>query len=167
MLSILPSQNLNPGVLDYINISLNNSVCLCLNPSTESVQNDKRNREGTFFSFGDSVSNAFFSSLSSGPYNGLCKVAFAACRPVYHWVYDMHGYWGDGVKSPREPLPDEQDYDHDRVISDVKKVSPSLQRACNFIGTGKNRKKQSFLSLFYSTPVSKGTDNTRTKTFNS
>ncbi|KAL9973064.1 hypothetical protein ACROYT_G019473 [Oculina patagonica] len=88
----------------------------------ESIQKDRRNREGTFFSFGDSVSNAFFSSLSSGPYNGLCKVAFTACRPVYHWVYDMHGYWGDGVKSPREPLPNEQDYDHDRVISDVKKT---------------------------------------------
>lgn len=34
----------------------------------------------------------------------------------------MTGYWGDGITLPREPLPDGVDYDHDRVISDVKKV---------------------------------------------
>lgn len=80
---------------------------------------------------------AIFSSLTSGPYNDLCKVAFTTCRRVYHWVYDMHDYWGDGVKSPREPLPDKKDYDHDRVISDVRKVSTSLERTCNLIATGK------------------------------
>ena len=78
-----------------------------------------------FFSFGDSISNAFMSSLTSGPYSGLCKAVFGSCQSVYHWVYDMQGYWGDGVKSPREPEPDERDYDHERVISDVKKVSPT------------------------------------------
>ena len=35
----------------------------------------------------------------------------------------MAKYWGDGVKSPREPLPDDADYDHERVINDIKKVS--------------------------------------------
>ena len=64
----------------------------------------------------------FYASLIHGPYKGLCNTAFNACRPVYHWVYDMTGYWGDGVTLPREPLPDGVDYDHDRVISDLKKV---------------------------------------------
>jgi len=85
-------------------------------------QKDKRNKEGIFFTFGDSISNAFYSSLTSGPYRGLCNTAFIACRPVYHWVYDMAGYWGDGVTSPREPLPDDMDYNHERVINDVKKT---------------------------------------------
>ena len=75
-----------------------------------------------FFTFGDSISNAFYGSLVSGPYKELCNTAFIACRAVYHWVYDMKGYWGDGVTSPREPLPDEMDYDHERVMSDLKKV---------------------------------------------
>ena len=86
------------------------------------MQKDTRNHEGVFFTFGDSISNTFYSSLTSGPYSGLCNKVFIACRPVYHWVYDMTGYWGAGVTSPREPLPDEIDYDHDRVINDVKKV---------------------------------------------
>ena len=91
----------------------------------DTIHKDRRNKEGMFFSFGDSISNAFMSSLTSGPYSGLCKVVFGSCQSVYHWVYDMQGYWGDGVKSPREPVPDERDYDHERVISDVKKVSPT------------------------------------------
>ena len=95
----------------------------CYPFSTENVQKDARNKEGTFFTFGDSVSNGFYSSLISGPYFGLCSAVFNACRPVYHWVYDMTGYWGDGVTSPREPLPDGMDYDHERVVNDVKKVT--------------------------------------------
>ena len=90
---------------------------------TDIILKDNRNQEGVFFSFGDSVSNMFISSLTSGPYRNLCKKTFIACRPIYHWVYDMAKYWGDGVKSPREPLPDEADYDHERVINDIKKVS--------------------------------------------
>ena len=90
---------------------------------TDIILKDNRNQEGIFFSFGDSVSNMFISSLTSGPYRNLCKKTFIACRPIYHWVYDMAKYWGDGVKSPREPLPDDADYDHERVINDIKKVS--------------------------------------------
>ena len=95
----------------------------CLNPLTEDAQKDKRNKEGTFFSFGDSISNAFLNSLSSGPFKSLCKTVFTSCRPIYHWVYDMRGYWGDGVTSPMEPIPDGIDYNHDRVLRDIKMVS--------------------------------------------
>ncbi|XP_068700848.1 uncharacterized protein [Montipora foliosa] len=86
------------------------------------TQKDTRNKEGVFFTFGDSISNAFYGSLVAGPYKELCNTAFIACRAVYHWVYDMKGYWGDGVTSPREPLPDEMDYDHELVMRDLKKT---------------------------------------------
>ena len=105
-----------------IGLYCTNQLLTYFHASTESVQKDTRNHEGVFFTFGDSISNTFYSSLTSGPYSALCNKVFIACRPVYHWVYDMTGYWGDGVTSPREPLPDEIDYDHDRVVSDVKKV---------------------------------------------
>ena len=93
------------------------------------MQKDRRNKEGIFFTLGDSLSNNFFNSLRSGPYSGVCKMAFTACRHVYHWIYDMTHSRDDGVKSPKEPLPDEQDYEHERVIRDVKKVSSSIQHA--------------------------------------
>lgn len=109
--------------------------------STENKQKEKRNKEGMFFTFGDSISNAFYSSLTSGPYRGLCNTAFIACRPVYHWVYDMAGYWGDGVTSPREPLPDDMDYNHERVINDVKKVRVRSEQQSQKNDRAQNKKK--------------------------
>ena len=105
----------NPRSLKQVHFFLDNY--------TGGVTKDERRREGTFISFGDSLSNRFLRSLSTGPYRDLCDSIFTSCRPVYHWVYDMQGYWGDGVKSPREPPPDNVDYQHQHVLSDIKKVS--------------------------------------------
>mgnify|MGYP001795407468 CR=1 FL=1 len=40
----------------------------------------------------------------------------------------MRGYWGDGKIQPREPQPDGKDYEHDRVLRDVKEVLEIYQQ---------------------------------------
>jgi hypothetical protein len=81
------------------------------------------NQQGTLFIFGDSVTNGFYNSFTSGRYKGICNSIFSSCKSVFNWVYNTRGYWGDGVTSPREPLPDGKDYDPKRVLDDVREVS--------------------------------------------
>ena len=79
--------------------------------------------------FGDSVANNFRDALISGPYAKLCHEVFASCEVTYNWIYNMRGYWGDGVTSPREPVPDGEAFDLERVINDFREVCLKVGRS--------------------------------------
>lgn len=84
------------------------------------VRNHSHN-QGNLIIFGDSVTGHFKNSILRGPYQEICYKTFKSCRGVYNWVYDMKGYWGKKGEH-REPGPDGKDYEHDRVLRDVREV---------------------------------------------
>lgn len=75
--------------------------------------------------YGDSISEGFADSLKNGQYSALCKTVFKDCKTTYTWIYNRKD------KLPKKNKFDGKDYDHEKVMGQISKVSQAMDTFIN------------------------------------